>query len=531
MKVRNAIIVLAIILSILAGIFLPRYDAYGSIGKSLENYRPMKSVVSVDNIALDNIGMVFVTKDWCIEVSNHYISLVNVSTGQVKNIGYYYLFYPYYRVSPDKSMVYIFVKDISSVEYVKAFNLKSSNIDCDWAQILHNISIFSVTDAVATKNGIIVAYSGNERSAVNYYRKDGSLVLQKKSFRYRFGVLSNSNGDAFVVYFYKGNAVVYKVVGYNLVRIEDLTILTDKNIWMCLDIPNSSFKVFFTSKDFRIQTLYFFHMLPDGTFSMIGQCDINQTSLDYDFPDIQFVGNKNYFVFVKDSAVTVYNEKKMVYKSLIDNGTTIGLFNSYLLFIHHKKLFVYDLKQSKLYNVGVKHFYRPLFVFSNSKTIWVVLAKNNKFYTADLKISYVQKNKFIITMQVGNTVMVTPSNVIYMDVPPMIIAKWNRTFIPARYIAEAIGASISWNPTNKEVSIFQQGKLVITLWIGKPYAVVKGKKVWIDPNNHDVVPVIIKGRTMLPLRFVVESMGFEVKWNSFNKTITLSKTLSKSGGA
>ncbi|MCX8095854.1 MAG: copper amine oxidase N-terminal domain-containing protein, partial [Caldisericia bacterium] len=52
----------------------------------------------------------------------------------------------------------------------------------------------------------------------------------------------------------------------------------------------------------------------------------------------------------------------------------------------------------------------------------------------------------------------------------------------------------------------------INLWVGKNKAQVNGKDILIDPNNPKVVPLIIKGRTMLPVRFVAENMGCRVDW-------------------
>jgi len=68
----------------------------------------------------------------------------------------------------------------------------------------------------------------------------------------------------------------------------------------------------------------------------------------------------------------------------------------------------------------------------------------------------------------------------------------------------------------KRVDIEYRGKTV-TLWIGKNTAKVNGKEVMIDPSNPNVVPEIINGRTMLPLRFVAEALGCEVKWDDATK--------------
>ena len=59
------------------------------------------------------------------------------------------------------------------------------------------------------------------------------------------------------------------------------------------------------------------------------------------------------------------------------------------------------------------------------------------------------------------------------------------------------------------------------MWIDKPQAEVNGVMEWIDPNNHDVKPIIVNSRTMLPLRFVVEHLGCTVGWDGTTKTITI----------
>jgi hypothetical protein len=65
----------------------------------------------------------------------------------------------------------------------------------------------------------------------------------------------------------------------------------------------------------------------------------------------------------------------------------------------------------------------------------------------------------------------------------------------------------------------------IRLWINKPQAQLDGGPQlilkWIDESNHKVVPEIINGRTMVPVRFVTENLGCDVQWDRTTKTITI----------
>jgi hypothetical protein len=76
-----------------------------------------------------------------------------------------------------------------------------------------------------------------------------------------------------------------------------------------------------------------------------------------------------------------------------------------------------------------------------------------------------------------------------------------------------MGGSISWNNSQKKLTILYNGKTV-ELWIGSNKVCVNG----ID-KEMDVVPYVSdKGRTMLPLRFVAENLGCVISWD--NSTLT-----------
>lgn len=96
-----------------------------------------------------------------------------------------------------------------------------------------------------------------------------------------------------------------------------------------------------------------------------------------------------------------------------------------------------------------------------------------------------------------------------MDVSPLISG--SRTMLPIRFVTEPLGAEIKWLDAEKKV-IINNGSTTIELWIGKNQAEINGSSVPIDPDNSSVMPLIINGRTMLPLRFIAENLGCEVEW-------------------
>ena len=80
---------------------------------------------------------------------------------------------------------------------------------------------------------------------------------------------------------------------------------------------------------------------------------------------------------------------------------------------------------------------------------------------------------------------------------------------------------MSWNASERRVTIILEEERV-ELWIGNNVARVNGQYQLIDPENPNVRPVIIPpGRTVLPLRFISESLGCQVDWNSVRQEVTV----------
>ncbi|MEZ4812895.1 MAG: copper amine oxidase N-terminal domain-containing protein [Caldisericia bacterium] len=105
-----------------------------------------------------------------------------------------------------------------------------------------------------------------------------------------------------------------------------------------------------------------------------------------------------------------------------------------------------------------------------------------------------------------------------IDAAPII--RENRTYLPARHVAEPLGGDVGWEGEEKKV-ICVLGDVTVEFWIGKPIAKINGQEVQIDLDNPDVVPMIIDDRTMVPMRFLAETFGCEVEWVADTKEIIL----------
>lgn len=92
----------------------------------------------------------------------------------------------------------------------------------------------------------------------------------------------------------------------------------------------------------------------------------------------------------------------------------------------------------------------------------------------------------------------------------------NRTMVPLRKIFESLGCSIDWNQETKTV-IAKLNNKTIKLTIGSNDAFLSN-----GSNEEKIVldsaPVIIENRTLVPLRFIAESLGCDVGWDQANQT-------------
>lgn len=93
---------------------------------------------------------------------------------------------------------------------------------------------------------------------------------------------------------------------------------------------------------------------------------------------------------------------------------------------------------------------------------------------------------------------------VMFDIPPII--KNDRILAPVRALCERMGASVNWEESTQTVTV-TRGETVIVFTIGDIVAEVNGEKY-----NLDVAPEIINDRTLVPLRFVAEKLGYLVVW-------------------
>lgn len=136
-------------------------------------------------------------------------------------------------------------------------------------------------------------------------------------------------------------------------------------------------------------------------------------------------------------------------------------------------------------------------------------------FAVDTEISTTNLEFINIDYKKSDAIRVNLSNMeLKFDVAPQVIN--GTTLVPFRAIIEALGMTVDWDD-DKKIATGTNGTYKIIFPIGSITATVNGEeKTLLQP------PQLISGRTMIPLRFLAESLGYHVVWVGQSNLILIS---------
>jgi hypothetical protein len=103
----------------------------------------------------------------------------------------------------------------------------------------------------------------------------------------------------------------------------------------------------------------------------------------------------------------------------------------------------------------------------------------------------------------------------FADQQPLIVS--DRTLVPVRGVFEPIGFDVDWNSDTRQ-AILSSDEYHVILTIGSDTFTTND-----NLRTLEVPAQIINGRTMLPIRAVLESVGYHVYWDHANRTVVVLK--------
>lgn len=283
----------------------------------------------------------------------------------------------------------------------------------------------------------------------------------------------------------------------------------------------------------------------------IGASEEKYTPLNFDFPIAKpssqaYENAKRYKIkshaklFTKEEIMqAIYNEGASVAAIYVtdsfmypENGIT-GLPNGRMYGFHAIKLMGWDKNKTHTFKDGTK--LKGFFKFQNSWGLgwgdkgygwlpfdFLTLPPNDLgfpyFLEAWSSVDIINPNEPVkeLTLWIDSIKAIADGRELKLDQSPIVDTQTWRTLVPIKFVSEIFGQKVKWVSEDDRVEIGNN----IKLWIGKEYAEVNGKRIKLDQ------PPIVDSktwRTLIPLKFVSEVLGYKVQWFESEKKIVITK--------
>ncbi len=106
-------------------------------------------------------------------------------------------------------------------------------------------------------------------------------------------------------------------------------------------------------------------------------------------------------------------------------------------------------------------------------------------------------------------------------IPPIVLSS-GRSIVPVREIFEAVGAQVYWTEGNPSRVVIADENTTVALALGDDVALVNGEEVKMEVPAKLVV-YEGTGKTMVPIRFVAETLDMEVDYNEEKGLISIAE--------
>ena len=98
----------------------------------------------------------------------------------------------------------------------------------------------------------------------------------------------------------------------------------------------------------------------------------------------------------------------------------------------------------------------------------------------------------------------------------------NRTFVPVRFVAERLGADVTWEGDTQTV-VVQKGGHTIRMAVGSLTYTLDGEEKALDVPAEYMASTGGNARTMVPVRFVTEALGYQVEWDQPRNLVVIAR--------
>jgi Leucine-rich repeat (LRR) protein len=130
-----------------------------------------------------------------------------------------------------------------------------------------------------------------------------------------------------------------------------------------------------------------------------------------------------------------------------------------------------------------------------------------------LYTNLIEQVSFAAAVDEENINVVINGKELEFDVPPLIIN--GRAVLPLRTVFNELSAKVDWDGSTQTITATKNSTIII-VQINNKIAKVNNIE-----KTLEVPPIIIDGRTMVPLRFIAESFNASVNWDDGTRLISI----------
>jgi outer membrane protein assembly factor BamB len=144
---------------------------------------------------------------------------------------------------------------------------------------------------------------------------------------------------------------------------------------------------------------------------------------------------------------------------------------------------------------------------------YIELVGNDLCRETKIKVTVGTEKDIRIVLKLNSPIAEMNGRLISLASSPTIIK--GSTMVPLRFIGEAFGCKVDWDDILKKITLTRKS-LAIVLFLDKKEALVNGGQ-----KTLSAPPVSVKGKTLVPIRFIAETFGAKVDFEAKTGQITI----------
>jgi|GEM_PF-4190699 len=143
----------------------------------------------------------------------------------------------------------------------------------------------------------------------------------------------------------------------------------------------------------------------------------------------------------------------------------------------------------------------------NSLSVYIIGQREELLEAPILpEVAQAQPIATLVRLEIGTELFTVNGQTIHGGYAPFIDPVYSRSMVPLRMVAESLGAEVNWLPETRTVTVAGHGRFLV---------------LPLDEALPDGmgVPMIVNDRTFVPINYIAQMLGAEVRWDAGSQAI------------